>query len=145
MYLPMSVYEHPRVGCRFRRSRSTCRYSSLSRKVKVSPCIDIEKSSQNSYTTPCNGVANHGAPIGDIWGFANHTCRKNKTECVHDLCALRCFLHVFIFAPKPTTHAETKANRMHPWSLRFVVFHVCFYLRTQTVTAVHMHLMNQFF
>ena len=38
------------------------------------PCADIEKRSQN-YTASCNGVVSHGAPVGGIQVFADHTCR----------------------------------------------------------------------
>ena len=37
---------------------------------------DIQGRSQTSYTTPCDGVFSHGAQIGDLQVFANHT-RKN--------------------------------------------------------------------
>ena len=108
MYLPMSVYEHPQGGCRFLRSRSTCRYSSLSRRVKVSLCIDTENGSQNSYTTSSNGIASQGAPVRDILGFCQpHVQGKKNASTIFALCDVSC---VFIFAPTPTTHAETKTN-----------------------------------
>ena len=34
---------------------------------------DLERRSWNSYTAPCNGVVSHGAQIGGIWVFADHT------------------------------------------------------------------------
>ena len=40
---------------------------------------DIERRSWNSYTAPCNAVISHGAPIGGIQVFANHT-RGNKRK-----------------------------------------------------------------
>ena len=40
---------------------------------------------QTSYTTPCNGVTSHGAPIGSIWIFAYYTRGKKerKKKCLH--------------------------------------------------------------
>ena len=35
--------------------------------------------SQNLYTAPCNGVVSHGAQIGGLRVFADHT-RKNKPK-----------------------------------------------------------------
>ena len=40
---------------------------------------NIEKRSQNSYTTPCNGVVSRGAQIGGIQVFDDHT-RGNKRK-----------------------------------------------------------------
>ena len=34
---------------------------------------DIEQRSRNSYTALCNGIVSHGALIGGIWVFADHT------------------------------------------------------------------------
>ena len=38
---------------------------------------DIEGRYQTPYTTPLNGVVSHGAQIGGLWVFGNHT-RKSK-------------------------------------------------------------------
>ena len=39
--------------------------------------IDIYWRSRTSYTTPCNGIVNHGAQIGDLRVFADHTRKTN--------------------------------------------------------------------
>ena len=41
--------------------------------------IAIYRRSQTSYTAPCNGVVSHGAQIGDLRVFTDHT-RKNKRK-----------------------------------------------------------------
>ena len=42
---------------------------------------DIHEKSQTSYTNQCNGIVNHGAQIGGLWVFADHTCKnKRKTN-----------------------------------------------------------------
>ena len=48
-------------------------------KRKSGGTIDIHGRSQTSYTptSPCNGIGSHGAQIGDLRAFADHT-RKNK-------------------------------------------------------------------
>ena len=60
---------------------------------------DIERRSQNSYTTPCNGVCQ---PWSSNWG---------------------------VFGFLSTTHAETKANKMCPRSLHAVWYFTCLYLQ----------------
>ena len=40
---------------------------------------DIQGRSQTSYTAPCNGVVSHGAQIGGLRVFADHT-HKNKRK-----------------------------------------------------------------
>ena len=53
---------------------------------------DIQGRSQTSHTIPCNGIISHGAQIGGIWVFANHT-RNNKAKQMHlrSLRTMRCF------------------------------------------------------
>ena len=38
---------------------------------------DTQGRSQTSYTAPCNGAVSHGAQIGGLWVFDDHT-RKHK-------------------------------------------------------------------
>ena len=52
--------------------------------MAYSSTTDIQGRSQTPYTVPCNGVISHGAQIGGLWGFADHTQKKCKTKCVHD-------------------------------------------------------------
>ena len=59
---------------------------------------DIERRSQNSYTALCNVIVSHGAPVGGILDFADHTRgNKCKAKCVHDLCTPCGVSHMFIF------------------------------------------------
>ena len=51
---------------------------------------------QDLLYVPCNGVVSHGAPIGGIRVFANHTQNKRKQKRVQDLCA--------------ASHAQTTAD-----------------------------------
>ena len=43
------------------------------------PTTDLDQRSQTSYVDPCNGIVSHGAPIGGIQVFANHS-RGNKRK-----------------------------------------------------------------
>ena len=55
---------------------------SLDTNIKVSsyPTTDIERRSQNSYTALCNGDVSHGAPIGGIRVFADHTSGNKRKQ-----------------------------------------------------------------
>ena len=58
--------------------------------------IDIEKRSQNSYTSPCNGVVSHGATIRV---FAGHTCRNKSNKMrPQSSRAMRRFMRVYLQA-----------------------------------------------
>ena len=46
-------------------------------------------------TSPCHGITCHGAQIGGLWVFANHT---HKNKCVHDLCSPYGIFSVFILS-----------------------------------------------
>ena len=63
---------------------------------QCAPDTDIEGRSQNPYSTPCNGVVSHGAPIGRIQVFAEHTrrnkCKKNASMTF----ARRAAFHTFL-------------------------------------------------
>ena len=52
-------------------------------KVQCVSLINIHGRSQTSYTAPCNGVVSHGAQIGDLWVFADHTRKKTNTKQMH--------------------------------------------------------------
>ena len=51
----------------------------MKRKHRYTWNTDMEGRSQTSYTTPCNGVVNHGAPIGGIRVLTDHS-RDNKRK-----------------------------------------------------------------
>ena len=70
--------------CEFPKSRS------------IGICIDIHQRSQTSYTTPCNGIDSHGAQIGGLRVFADHTCKNKRT---HNLRALYGVLRVCLSLP----------------------------------------------
>ena len=61
-------------------------------KLSVST-TDIERRSQNSYTALCNGVVNHGAPIGGIQVFANHTRGNKRKQNVSTIFPRRAAFH----------------------------------------------------
>ena len=48
---------------------------------------DIEGRYQTPYTVQCNGVVSHGAQIGGLGVFADHTHTQKQTQnkCAHDL------------------------------------------------------------
>ena len=53
--------------------------------ISVSP-TDLDRRSRTSYTAPCNDVVSHGAPIGGIRVFADHTRgNRHKQKSVHNL------------------------------------------------------------
>ena len=57
----------------------------------------IQGRSQTSYTATYNGVVSHGAQIGGLWVFADHT-RKNKCETGVSTIFTRCAaFYVFLF------------------------------------------------
>ena len=63
---------------------------------------DIEKRSQNSYISPCNGVISHGAPIEGIPSFCQpHTQKQMQTKCVHDLRVPCSISRLFTFTLRP--------------------------------------------
>ena len=72
---------------------------------------DLDCRSPTSCTAPCNGVISHGAPMGGIWVFADHThtWKQTQTKCVHDLCVPCGISHVFIFSLKPQLMQMTYA------------------------------------
>ena len=70
-------------------SVKSCKYGSPS---------DLKGRSQSSYTVPCNVVVSHGAKIGGLQVFADHTRKnKRKKKCTHNLCAPCDVLCMFIF------------------------------------------------
>ena len=46
------------------------------------------------YTTPCNGVISHGAQIGGIWVFADHTCGHKHKQNASTIFARRLGFYV---------------------------------------------------
>ena len=61
---------------------------------------DIERRSSNSYTTPCNGVVSHGAPIGGILPTTHAETNANKMR-PRSLRAIRRFMRVHLQAQTP--------------------------------------------
>ena len=57
---------------------------------------DIERRSQNSYTTLCNDVVSHGAPMGVFEFCLPRTRKQMQTKCARNLSALS-FMYAFIF------------------------------------------------
>ena len=67
---------------------------------------DIERRSRNSYTAPCKCVVSHGALIGGIRVFADHTCGNEHKQNTSTTFVRRWrFTHVYL-------HAQT-AIHMH--------------------------------
>ena len=50
---------------------------------------DIERRSQTSYTAPCNRVVSHGALIGGVWVFEDHTGRNKRKQNASMIFTLR--------------------------------------------------------
>ena len=65
---------------------------------------DIQRGSQTSCIAPYNRVVSHGAPIGGIQVFADHTC-KNKRMYPRSLCTVQRFTHVHLHAQITATVA----------------------------------------
>ena len=59
---------------------------------------DIEKRSQNSYTSLCNGIVSHGAPIGGIQVFADHAETKANIMRPRSSRAVQRFKCVYLHA-----------------------------------------------
>ena len=62
---------------------------------------DIERRPYNSYIIWSNGVVSHGAPVGGIRVFVNHTRGNKQIKCVHDLCVPCGISRMFIFTLRP--------------------------------------------
>ena len=61
----------------------------------INVCItDVQKRSQTLYTAPCNGVVSHGAQIGGLPVFANHT--RKKQMCPRTSRIVRHFMHAHL-------------------------------------------------
>ena len=58
---------------------------------------DIDRRSQDSYTSLCNGVVSHGAPIGDIRVFADHTSGNKRKQNAFTIFARR-FMCTYLYA-----------------------------------------------
>ena len=43
---------------------------------------DLDQRSRTSSTALCNGIVSHGALLGGIWIFANHTCGNKRNQNV---------------------------------------------------------------
>ena len=46
----------------------------------------------------CNGVVSHGAQIGGLQAFADHTQKLMQNKCVLSTRALRLFTHIYLHA-----------------------------------------------
>ena len=87
-YIPQSINTYPLKRC-----------------VRIR---DIQGTSQTSYTTPCNGVFSHGAQIGGIWDYADHTRRNKHKQNASTIFARRKAFHAcfsshsdrFTYAPE---------------------------------------------
>ena len=65
------------------------------------------------YTTLCDGILSHGAPIGGIRVFTNHTHTQMQTatKCAPDLCAPCSISRMFIF----TLRLQLDAGDIRTW------------------------------
>ena len=74
-------------------------------KKKCYYTTDIKRRSRNSYTAQCNGVISHGAPIGGIWVFVEHTWKQTKSK-MHPRSPhmVRRVTHVYLYAQTALTN-----------------------------------------
>ena len=63
--------------------------------------IDIHGRSKTSYIPPCNGVISHGAQIGGLRVFADHTCKNKRNTNASTVFVHRVVSCVYILMLRP--------------------------------------------